>query len=187
MHFSNNIARTFSSIITVFLLIFLPITSQAQDIPRIKVIQYHKSIKLPLENIYEGAQTGILLDIPFKCKITKLDDVEKAWGKTNKSESINSCTYLTYTKHNVELGFNKDGVLFHMQYLGLNYNKIRYKDVKHILNPPTKTIIQDHSYILVYPCANDCELLFTFPEICAKNTNPSLKSITLFAPNTSHK
>ncbi|GED59513.1 YjgB family protein [Brevibacillus formosus] len=60
-----------------------------------------------LAQIRSDAEKGKVLSLPFLLEKTMLEEVEKEWGKPEKTYEANGLTYSAYPKHKVVFGYNK--------------------------------------------------------------------------------
>ncbi|MGM9973020.1 MAG: YjgB family protein [Clostridiaceae bacterium] len=146
--------------------------------------QSDDSEKVLLDNIMSSAKEGKVINSDFKVKANVIDDVEKEWGKPEKSEWIGNAkgTYSTYPSKNVDFGWNKGSQIFEIRSFDSQIKKITLADVKNVFGSPAYDVKVSGEEIIGYIVNNDYKILLVFPEPTAENSDPLMDHYSVFYP-----
>ncbi|WP_238886265.1 YjgB family protein [Clostridium sp. YIM B02551] len=124
-----------------------------------------------LESIKNLAKQGKIINSDFKAKTTNLQDVEKAWGKADKSEWVSAAKgmYTTYSKRNVVFGSNKGDQVFEVRSYDKKLNGVTLQMVKKYFGNPAYNVKSNGEEILGYVASTDFKILFVFSGTSGSN------------------
>jgi hypothetical protein len=142
------------------------------------------SIKILLSNIMQLAKQGKIIDCEFAAKTTVIDDIEKKWGKPNKTDWVPSAKgmYATYTQHNVAFGFNKGSQIFEVRSFDDKIKKVSLFKVKEVFGKPAYDVKTGNQEIIGYIANDEFKMLFVFPEPTSNNPDPLLDHYSILYP-----
>ncbi|MCT8977930.1 DUF4309 domain-containing protein [Clostridium sp. CX1] len=142
------------------------------------------SSKTILLNIMELAKEGKVVNCQFPAKTTVIDDIEKKWGKPDKSDWVSAAkgTYATYTKHNLAFGFNKGSQIFEIRSFDDKIKKVSLSKVKEVFGKPSYDVKVKGEEIIGYVVNNNFKILLVFPEPTSKKPNPLLSHYSVLYP-----
>jgi hypothetical protein len=142
------------------------------------------SQKKILSDILKLSKEGKLINCEFGAKTGIVENVEKKWGKADKTDYVASAkgTYITYLKENVVFGFNKGAQIFEVRSLSKDLGKISITMVKNYLGTPGYDVKTKTEEIIGYKVSPDFKLLFVFPKVSANNTSQFLLHYSVLYP-----
>ncbi|HEY5560193.1 MAG TPA: YjgB family protein [Clostridiaceae bacterium] len=142
------------------------------------------SQKSILSNILELAKEGKIVNCEFPVNTTVTEDVEKKWGKPDKTEWVAAAkgTYATYSKKNVVFGFNKGMQIFEVRLMGKTLGEISLSSIKDYLGTPPYDVKVNGEEIIGYLAGEDYKLLFVFPEAVASSDNQYMDHYSVLYP-----
>lgn len=142
------------------------------------------STKILLLNIMELAKKGKVINFDFPAKTTTIEDIEKVWGKPEKTDWIPEArgNYVTYPKHNMAFGINKGSQIFEIRTFHSKIKKIPLFKVKEVFGKPDYDVKVKGEEIIGYVSSKDFKILFVFPEPTKENPNPLLDHYSVFYP-----
>ncbi|TKH09885.1 DUF4309 domain-containing protein, partial [Bacillus wiedmannii] len=65
-----------------------------------------------VKELFELSKEGKVPNVPFAAHTGDIEEIEKAWGKADKTEQAGNGMYATFTNKNVSFGFNKGSQVF---------------------------------------------------------------------------
>jgi Antirepressor regulating drug resistance, predicted signal transduction N-terminal membrane component len=124
-----------------------------------------------LQSINNLAKQGKIINSDFQAKTTNLQDIEKAWGKADKSEWVGAAKgmYTTYTKRNVVFGSNKGDQVFEVRSYDKKLNEVTLQMVKKYFGNPAYNVKSNGEQILGYVASKDFKILFVFSGTSGSN------------------
>lgn len=110
------------------------------------------------------AKKGQAPGIPFAARDSLIDDVEKAWGKADKTDSAGKGIYAVYAKHDAVFGFNKGSQIFDVRSSDAKLRKLTLLEIEQTLGKPSSTAKNGDDTIYVYQASEDFQLKFVIPK-----------------------
>ena len=144
----------------------------------------NNSQKIIIDNIKHLAGEGKIINCDFPVKSTNLQDIEKKWGKADKSDWISDAkgNYVTYSKHNVVFGSNKGDQIFEVRSFDSQLKQISLSMIKDYFGTPAHDVKYNGDEIIGYASGNEYKLLFVFKEPTNSNDNPQLDHYSVLYP-----
>lgn len=149
-----------------------------------KQIKQDNSQKLLLENIKKLAKQGKIINCDFLAKSNVIEDVEKKWGKANKTDWVPKAkgTYATYSKYNVVFGFNKGSQIFEVRSFDSRLNKISLSMVKKAFGTPAYDVKSNGEEIIGYTAGQEFKILFVFSQPKNDNNDTLMSHYSILYP-----
>jgi hypothetical protein len=137
-----------------------------------------------LLSMQKAAQQGEVINCEFPVKSKTIEDVEKAWGKEDKTEYIASAkgTYATYSKKNIAFGFNKGDQLFEVRSYDSQLKQLTRSKVKEVFGKPAYDVKSGNEEIIGYVATKDFKILLVFPNFKADGESAKLDHYSVFYP-----
>ncbi|MHC2835872.1 YjgB family protein [Bacillus sp. F9_6S_D1_P_5] len=129
-----------------------------------------------VKDLFELAKEGKVPNVPFAAHTGDIEDIEKAWGKADKTEQAGNGMYATFTNKNVSFGFNKGSQVFDVRSYHAELKSITLQDIEKALGKPTSVKVNGEDKIYVYKVNNQFELKFIIPESTGKVNHISVIS-----------
>ncbi|HDX9651308.1 TPA: YjgB family protein [Bacillus wiedmannii] len=133
-----------------------------------------------VKELFELAKEGKVPNIPFAAHTGDIEEIEKAWGKADKTEQAGNGMYATFINKNVSFGFNKGSQVFDVRSYHAELKSITLQDIEKALGKPTSVKVNGEDKIYVYKVNNQFELKFIIPESTGK-----VNHISVFSPEDS--
>jgi hypothetical protein len=133
-----------------------------------------------VKELFELAKEGKVPNVPFAAHTGDIEEIEKAWGKADKTEQAGSGMYATFTNKNVVFGFNKGSQVFDVRSYQTELKSITLKEIEKALGKPTSVKVNGEDQIYVYKVNNQFELKFIIPKSIGK-----VDHISVFSPEDS--
>ncbi|OAS21639.1 hypothetical protein A8708_17105 [Paenibacillus oryzisoli] len=121
-----------------------------------------------LKDMYELAKSGKVNGIPFAANTGLTDNVEKTWGKADKTESAGSGLYATYSKKNAVIGFNKGSQIIDIRSNDPKLHTLTLSQIEQALGKPTDTKVNGDDTIYIYKASQEFQLKFIIPKSTGK-------------------
>ncbi|PHE24389.1 YjgB family protein, partial [Bacillus toyonensis] len=121
-----------------------------------------------VKELFELAKDGKVPNVPFAAHTGDIEEIEKAWGKADKTEQAGSGMYATFTNKNVVFGFNKGSQVFDVRSYQTELKSITLKEIEKALGKPTSVKVNGEDQIYVYKVNNQFELKFIIPKLIGK-------------------
>ena len=136
-----------------------------------------------LQSINSLAKQGKIINSDFQATTTNLQDIEKAWGKADKSEWVGAAKgmYTTYSKRNVVFGSNKGDQVFEVRSYDKKLNVVTLQMVKKYFGNPAYDVKSNGEEILGYVASKDFKILFVFSGTSGSN-NTKLDHYSVLYP-----
>ncbi|PHC83835.1 hypothetical protein COF42_22665 [Bacillus wiedmannii] len=133
-----------------------------------------------VKELFELAKEGKVPNIPFAAHTGDIEEIEKAWGKADKTEQAGNGMYATFINKNVSFGFNKGSQVFDVRSYHAELKSITLQDIEKALGKPTSVKVNGEDKIYVYKVNNQFELKFIISESTGK-----VNHISVFSPEDS--
>ncbi|WP_141527008.1 YjgB family protein [Bacillus thuringiensis] len=133
-----------------------------------------------VKDLFELAKEGKVPNVPFGAHTGDIEEIEKAWGKANKTEQAGNGIYATFTNKNVVFGFNKGSQVFDVRSYHAELKSITLQEIEKALGKPSSVKENGEDKIYVYKVNNQYELKFVIPKSTGK-----VDHISVFSPEDS--
>ncbi|MED2793564.1 YjgB family protein [Bacillus wiedmannii] len=133
-----------------------------------------------VKNLFELAKEGKVPNVPFAAHTGDIEEIEKAWGKADKTEQAGNGMYATFTNENVSFGFNKGSQVFDVRSYHAELKLITLQEIEKALGKPNSVKVNGEDKIYVYKVNNQFELKFIIPKSTGK-----VNHISVFSPEDS--
>ncbi|RWS44869.1 DUF4309 domain-containing protein [Bacillus mycoides] len=133
-----------------------------------------------VKDLFEQAKEGKVPNVPYAAHTGDIEEIEKAWGKADKTDQAGNGTYATFTNKNVAFGFNKGSQVFDVRSYHSELKVITLQEVEKALGKPTSIKVNGNDKIYVYKVNNQFELKFVIPKSTGK-----VHHISVFSPEDS--
>lgn len=133
-----------------------------------------------VKELFELAKEGKVPNVPFAAHTGDIEEIEKAWGKADKTEQAGNGMYATFTNKNVSFGFNKGSQVFDVRSYHAELKSITLQEIEKALGKPTSVKGNGEDKIYVYKVNNQFELKFIIPKSTGK-----VNHISVFSPEDS--
>ena len=133
-----------------------------------------------VKRLFELAKEGKVPNVPFAAHTGDIEEIEKAWGKADKTEQAGNGMYATFTNKNVSFGFNKGSQVFDVRSYHAELKSITLQEIEKALGKPTSVKVNGEDKIYVYKVNNQFELKFIIPKSTGK-----VNHISVFSPEDS--
>lgn len=130
-----------------------------------------------LQAMLASAKEGKIEGIPFAADTGMIDDVEKAWGKSDHTESAGAGLYATYAKHDAVIGFNKGDQIFDVRSDADALHKLTLAQMEGALGKADRVTTNGGDSIYAYAAGKSFELRFIIPADTGK-----VDHISVYAP-----
>ncbi|MFG0215250.1 YjgB family protein [Brevibacillus porteri] len=114
-----------------------------------------------LSQIRSNAKEGRVISHPFVLEKT-VDDIEKGWGKPEKTYTANGLTYSAYPKKEVVFGYNKGMQIVDMHKTDSRLQKISLSAVEKSWGKPGRISEFGNQTIYTYDVTNNYQVKFHF-------------------------
>lgn len=111
------------------------------------------------------AKQGKVMNSDFAAKTNTIEDVEKVWGKADKTDLVTSAKgfYATYSAHNVVFGFNKGNEIFEVRSYSSRLKGISLAEAKDVYGAPAYDAKVNGQEIIGYAANSTYKLELVFP------------------------
>ncbi len=133
-----------------------------------------------VKELFELAKEGKVPNVPFAAHTGDIEEIEKAWGKADKTEQAGNGMYATFTNKNVSFGFNKGSQVFDVRSYHEELKSITLQEIEKALGKPASVKVNGEDKIYVYKVNNQFELKFIIPKSTGK-----VNHISVFSPEDS--
>ncbi|PEW03017.1 hypothetical protein CN425_08915 [Bacillus cereus] len=133
-----------------------------------------------VKDLFELAKEGKVPNITFAAHTGDIEEIEKAWGKADKTEQAGSGMYATFTNKKAVFGFNKGSQVFDVRSYQEELKVITVKEIEKALGKPTAVKVNGDDKIYIYKVNNQFELKFIIPKSTGK-----VDHISVFSPEDS--
>ncbi|TCW57895.1 uncharacterized protein DUF4309 [Bacillus thuringiensis] len=133
-----------------------------------------------VKELFELAKEGKVPNVPFAAHTGDIEEIEKAWGKADKTEQAGNGMYATFINKNVSFGFNKGSQVFDVRSYHAELKSITLKEIEKVLGKSSSVKVNGEDKIYVYKVNNQFELKFIIPKSTGK-----VNHISVFSPEDS--
>ncbi|ATI53145.1 YjgB family protein [Bacillus cereus group sp. BfR-BA-01445] len=133
-----------------------------------------------VKELFELAKEGKVPNVTFAAHTGDIEEIEKAWGKADKTEQAGNGMYATFINRNVSFGFNKGSQVFDVRSYHAALKSITFQEIEKALGKPAAVKVNGEDKIYVYKVNNQFELKF----IILKSTG-KVNHISVFSPEDS--
>ncbi|MDR6552719.1 YjgB family protein [Paenibacillus qinlingensis] len=126
------------------------------------------TVSKQLKDMLELAKSGKVSGIPFAATTGLTDDVEKSWGKADKTESAGSGLYATYSKKNAVIGFNKGSQIIDIRSNDPQLRTLTLSQIEQALGKPADIKLNGDDTIYIYTASKAFQLKFIIPKSTGK-------------------
>lgn len=133
-----------------------------------------------VKELFKLAKEGKVPNISYAAHTGDIEEIEKAWGKADKTEQAGNGMYATFTKKNVAFGFNKGSQVFDVRSYHAELKSITLQEIEKALGTPASVKVNGDDKIYVYKVNNQFELKFVIPKSTGK-----VHHISVFSPEDS--
>nr|WP_239565824.1 YjgB family protein [Paenibacillus sacheonensis] len=124
------------------------------------------------------AKEGKVEGIPFQAIKGLTEDVEKEWGKADKSDFAGKGIYATYAKKHAVIGYNKGSQIFDVRSDAPELQKLTLKQIETALGKAAKVTKNGTDSIYTYAASKTYELRFVIAAETGK-----VDHISVYAPS----
>lgn len=144
----------------------------------------HADASKLLGQIRDLAQEGKVPGCDYALKTTCIEDIEKAWGKPEKTDYVAAAkgSFASYPGRGLVFGFNKGSQIFDIRSYAKELNTIRQSDLVKIYGNPDMTRRVNGEDIIGYVMGDEFKIRFVFPAAGKTNPDPTLDHISVFYP-----
>lgn len=132
-----------------------------------------------VKDLFEQAKEGKVPNVPYAAHTGDIEEIEKAWGKADKTEQAGNGMYATFTSKNVAFGFNKGSQVFDVRSYHSELKSITLQEIEKALGKPAVKE-NGNDKIYVYKVNEQFELKFVIPKSTGK-----VHHISVFSPEDS--
>ncbi|MBE7103810.1 DUF4309 domain-containing protein [Bacillus cereus] len=133
-----------------------------------------------VKDLFEQAKEGKVPNVPYAAHTGDIEEIEKAWGKADKTEPAGNGMYATFTNKNVSFGFNKGSQVFDVRSYHSELKSITLQEIEKALGKPASVKVNGNDKIYIYKVNNQFELKFVIPTSTGK-----VHHISVFSPEDS--
>ncbi|HBV98689.1 MAG: hypothetical protein JL50_17325 [Peptococcaceae bacterium BICA1-7] len=147
----------------------------------VQVIDQQKAL---ISRVMELARQGKVVNSQFAAEETVIDDVEKEWGRPEKTDYVPEAkgNFASYTGRGVVIGYNKGSQVFDIRSYDSELKKITLSGVRGVLGSPAHTSSYNNQDILGYTAGDKFKIRFVFPRSTTDTTDPALDHVSVFYP-----
>jgi hypothetical protein len=137
-----------------------------------------------LAKMMSMAKQGKIISSDFAVKTTNIDEVEKVWGKADKTDFVAAAKgqYNTYSKYKVVIGFNKGGQIFEARSNSNQLMGITLAEAKEVLGTPAHDAMVNGQEIIGYRANSSFKLELVFPQPTNSKPNPVIDHYNVLYP-----
>ena len=141
------------------------------------------STKSLITSMLASAKQGKVINSDYAAKTTTIDDVEKVWGKADKTDYVASSSfYATYTSHKVVFGVNKGDQLFEVRSFDSRIKSVTLTKAKEVLGNPAYDVKTNGQEIIGYTAGTEFKVEMIFPQPTKDNPNPAMDHYNVLYP-----
>lgn len=129
-------------------------------------------------------EQGKVIYSDFSAKTNTIDDVEKVWGKADKTDYVAAAKgrYATYSGHNVVFGINKGNQIFEVRSFDNRLKSITLETTKKVLGTPAYDVKDNGQEIIGYITGSDFKVEMVFTQPTTSNPNPVMDHYNVLYP-----
>ncbi|HWQ42692.1 MAG TPA: M56 family metallopeptidase [Desulfosporosinus sp.] len=135
-------------------------------------------------NMMVFAKQGKVINSDYAAKTTTIEDVEKVWGKADKTDYVATAKggYATYTGRQVVFGINKGEQLFEVRSFDSRLKSVTLSKVKEVLGNPAYDAKTNGQELIGYTAGSEFKIEMIFPQPTKDNPNPVLDHYNVLYP-----
>lgn len=160
----------------------ISVNSAAVQNGQIQLVALNKQ-SAAVKDMLKLAAKGRVAHSQFAVEKGLIDDVEKAWGKPDKTDQAGKGMYATYAKRHIVFGYNKGMQIFDVRSDHADVQKLTLSEVTKALGKTKDVRSNGNDAIYVYKAGKDYELKFVMPKPTKKTPNPHIHHISVFYPS----
>jgi hypothetical protein len=126
------------------------------------------TVSTQIKDMLELAKSGKVSGITFAANTGLTDDVEKLWGKADKTEAAGSGLYATYSKKNAVIGYNKGSQIIDIRSNEPKLQTLTLTQIEQALGKPTDIKLNGDDSIYIYQASKEFQLKFIIPKSTGK-------------------
>lgn len=137
-----------------------------------------------LFNMMVLGQQGKVINSDFPVKTTTIEDVEKVWGKTDKTDYLATAKgrYATYNSRNAVFGMNKGEQIFEVRSYDSRLKGVTLNQTKETLGVPAYNAKNNGQEIIGYTAGSEFKAEMIFPQPTKDNPNPVMDHYNVLYP-----
>src|SRR5665648_201106 len=137
-----------------------------------------------LSNMMVLGQQGKVINSNFPAKTTTIEDVEKVWGKADKTDYVAAAKgrYATYTSRNAVFGINKGEQIFEIRSYDSRLKGVTLSKAKETLGTPAYDVKNNGQEIIGYTAGSEFKVEMIFPQPTNDNPNPVMDHYNVLYP-----
>lgn len=137
-----------------------------------------------LSEMMAYGEQGKVIYSDFSAKTNTIDDVEKVWGKADKTDYVAAAKgrYATYSSHNIVFGINKGNQIFEVRSFDNRLKGITLETTKKVLGTPAYDVKDNGQEIIGYTTGSDFKVEMVFTQPAASNSNPVMHHYNVLYP-----
>lgn len=136
-----------------------------------------------LFNMMVLGKQGKVINSDYAAKTTTIEDVEKVWGKADKTDAVASAgRYATYTSHSVVFGVNKGDQLFEVRSYDSRLKGVTLSKAKEVLGTPAYDVKTNGQEIIGYTAGSEFKVEMIFPQPTKDIPNPVMDHYNVLYP-----
>ncbi|MBM7871361.1 hypothetical protein JOC70_002859 [Clostridium pascui] len=149
-----------------------------------KPIKQDSSQKILLDSIKNLAKVGKIINCDFQVKSNVIEDVEKNWGRADKTDWVPKAkgNYATYSKYNIAFGFNKGSQIFEARSFDSRLKQISLSMLKKDFGTPEYDVKYNGEEIIGYTVGEEFKVLFVFPQPTKNSNDPLMDHYSVLYP-----
>ena len=141
------------------------------------------STKSLITSMLASAKQGKVINSDYAAKTTTIDDVEKVWGKADKTDYVASAgRYATYTINKVVFGVNKGDQLFEVRSFDSRIKSVTLTKAKEVLGKPAYDVNTNGQEIIGYTAGTEFKIEMIFLQLTKDNPNPVMDHYNVLYP-----
>jgi len=137
-----------------------------------------------LFNMMVLGQQGKVFNSDFPAKTTTIEDVEKVWGKADKTDYVATAKgrYATYNSRNAVFGINKGEQIFEVRSYDRRLKGVTLNKAKETLGTPAYDAKNNGQEIIGYTAGSEFKVEMIFPQPTKDNPNPVMDHYNVLYP-----
>ncbi|MCQ6546672.1 YjgB family protein, partial [Bacillus wiedmannii] len=100
-----------------------------------------------IKDLFELAKEGKVPNVPFAAHTGDIEEIEKDWGKADKTEQAGNGMYATFANKNVSFGFNKGSQVFDVRSYHAELKSITLQEIEKALGKPASVKVNGEDKI----------------------------------------
>ncbi|HZW82322.1 MAG TPA: M56 family metallopeptidase, partial [Candidatus Deferrimicrobium sp.] len=148
-------------------------------------LQHPDAMESLLFNIVGFAEQGKVLTSDFAVKTNTIEDIEKVWGKADKTDyiALASGRFATYSSHNIVFGINKGDQIFEIRSYDGQLKGITLAGAKKVLGTPAYDAKVNGQEIIGFTTNSEFRVEMVFSQPTNTNPNSVMDHYNVLYPN----